>query len=211
MEALVVFSDENEHWLGRTLTPAYRHVYCVIPTADGCSTEINLTTKGIMAKTFAGDPKFLMPDYQELDDTSRVMLVKYDAAQRHLLPYSVNNCVGLTKQILGLTSWAITPHQLFKHLQAKGDPMRINLTFAGFGGGSSGKAAAPLAAAPTPVAATPLPTPPTATPAPATAAEATQAQAATRTGAENIRNMGGGRGLDVKGTTSRALKSLMGQ
>lgn len=201
MEALVVFSGENEHWLGRTLRPAFRHVYCVLPTADGCSTEINMTVNGIMTKTFAGDPRSLMPDYQYLDDTSVVVLVEYDASDRHLLLYSLNNCVGLTKQLLGIRSWALTPHQLFKNVYTEGKTMRINLTLAGFGGRSSGKSAAP------PVAAAPPPPVVAAAPAAPTPARA----GSMRTGAENIRNTGGGRGLDVKSTTARALKGLLGQ
>jgi hypothetical protein len=214
MEALVVFSNENEHWMGGTLSPAFRHVYCVLPTAPQCSTEINLTLDGILTKTFAGDPADLQDEYDELANTTHTALVEYDPTQRHLMPYMVNNCVGLTKQLLGLNSWAVTPQQLHRHLiLKKGRPMRINLTLAGFGGGSSGKAATPpqnLIAAIAQPAKTPTPTP-TPPPMAKTPAQVTKTDAAKRTGAENIRNTGGGRGLDIASTTSRALKQLTGQ
>jgi hypothetical protein len=214
MEALVVFSNENEHWMGGTLSPAFRHVYCVLPTAPQCSTEINLTLDGILTKTFAGDPADLQDEYDELANTTHTALVEYDPTQRHLMPYMVNNCVGLTKQLLGLNSWAVTPQQLHRHLiLKKGRPMRINLTLAGFGGGSSGKSPVGKALLGTVTnavcAARPTPTPP---PMKAKTPTNTPAQAgATRTGAENIRNTGGGRGMDIASTTSRALKQLTGQ
>ena len=214
MEALVVFSNENEHWMGSTLSPAFRHVYCVLPTAPQCSTEINLTLAGILTKTFAGDPADLQDEYEELDCTTHTALIEYDPTQRHLMPYMVNNCVGLTKQLLGLNSWAVTPQQLHRHLiLKKGRPMRINLTLAGFGGGSSGKAATPpLIAAP---AQTPTPPPMSApkvqTPKVKTPTQINNQAAGARTGAENIRNTGGGRGMDIASTTSRALKQLTGQ
>jgi hypothetical protein len=124
----------------------------------------------------------------------------------------VNNCVGLTKQLLGLNSWAVTPQQLHRHLiLKKGRPMRINLTLAGFGGGGSGKnpLASPTGMAGSLITAMPQirKTKPTPTPPPKTPAQA----GAVRTGAENIRNTGGGRGMDIASTTSRALKQLTGQ
>jgi hypothetical protein len=210
MEALVVFSNENEHWMGGTLSPAFRHVYCVLPTAPQCSTEINLTLDGILTKTFAGDPADLQDEYDELANTTHTALVEYDPTQRHLMPYMVNNCVGLTKQLLGLNSWAVTPQQLHRHLiLKKGRPMRINLTLAGFGGGSSGKNPATAPPPPAPVKA---PTPAAKKPKmPKIQPKTPDQLAGMRTGAENIRNTGGGRGLDIASTTARALKTLTGE
>ena len=211
MEALVVFSNENEHWMGGSLSPAFRHVYCVLPTAPQCSTEINLTLAGILTKTFAGDPRDLQAEYDALPCTTSSVLIEYDPTQRHLMPYMVNNCVGLTKQLLGLNSWAVTPQQLHRHLiLKKGRPMRINLTLAGFGGGSSGKAASPLPPPTAPVMA-PAPRAPKAPKAPKPTPQTPTQMGAQRQGAENIRNTGGGRGMDIASTTSRALKQLTGQ
>jgi hypothetical protein len=78
--------------------------------------------------------------------------------------------------------------------------MRIDLTLPGFGGG-----------------ATPAPPPPPAAPPPApTQADAARAAAgrpgmARPRGPENIRNVGGGRGIPLMGSVQRALKSLTGQ
>ena len=116
MEALVVFSPEVDHWLGGALHRLFKHVYCVVPTADNVSTEINLTCAGILTKSFSGTPAELLWTYDDLEDTTLAMLVPYDPAERHLMPHTLNNCVGLTKQLLGLRSWALTPYQLFKDL-----------------------------------------------------------------------------------------------
>jgi len=29
----------------------------------------------------------------------------------------LNNCVGLTKQVVGMRSWALTPHQLWRDIR----------------------------------------------------------------------------------------------
>jgi len=221
MEALVVFTNENAHWLGRLLHPSFQHVYCVLPTADGCSTEINLGAKGIQTFTYAGTPFELMAYYLDLPNTSRAELVKYDPVERHLLTMSLNNCVGLTKQLLGIRSWSLTPYQLHRYIKPKGQRMRINLTLAGFGKGTGGQQAvfakwadkygaasgSPTAPSPTQTPATPATPPP---PVP-TRAELAKKAAGIRNGAENVRNTGGGRGMGVIGSVAQGLKTLTGQ
>ena len=89
--------------------------------------------------------------------------------------------------------------------------MRINLTLAGFGGGSSGKAPVGNLMSAVTSLQKPKPTTPTPPPMAKTPAQMNAAAAGTRQGAENIRNTGGGRGMDIASTTSRALKQLTGQ
>jgi hypothetical protein len=81
---------------------------------------------------------------------------------------------------------------------------RLNLTFAGFGGSS------PAAPAPPPPAAVAAAAP-IAPVAPSSRRPASTAAGGGQTTPANIRNTGGARGLDVMGTTTRALKSLTGQ
>jgi len=90
---------------------------------------------------------------------------------------------------------------------------RLNLTLAGTGGGSSGAAGGfgslfsrMSSSIPRGIGAPPPPAAPT----PAAAPAATKLKSTVRTGAENIRNRGGGRGLSTA-NTMRALKSLTGQ
>lgn len=76
---------------------------------------------------------------------------------------------------------------------------RLNLTLAGLGGGGSTTVAAP----PPPAAVAPV--------APVGGVPASSAAGGGRATQANVRNKGGARGLDVMGTTTRALKSLTGQ
>ena len=78
---------------------------------------------------------------------------------------------------------------------------RLNLTFAGLG---LGKSAAP---APPPPAAVP----PAAPVSPVSRTPSGSAAGGGQNTPANVRNKGGARGLDVMGTTTRALKSLTGQ
>jgi len=106
--------------------------------------------------------------------------------------------------------------------------MRINLTLAGGGRGSSGAGVGlfgnlassalkvanknKVAGQPYERPQTPTPPPPAAPPTGNIRDQAMNigSQAAKRTGAENIRNRGGGRGTDI-GSAVRALKGLTGQ
>jgi len=56
-------------------------------------------------------------------------------------PFVLNNCVGHVKSVLGITSWALTPYQLYKW--ATRQPRLSMLTVPGFGGGSSAPAYTP--------------------------------------------------------------------
>ena len=92
--------------------------------------------------------------------------------------------------------------------------MRINLTLAGGGNRNSGGKSpfsfgtfnrttpAAAAAPPPPAAIAPAAAPST--------SEATDTKASQRRGAENIRNVGGGRGRETAGI-ARAMKGLLGQ
>jgi hypothetical protein len=76
---------------------------------------------------------------------------------------------------------------------------RLNFTLAGLGDRGFGSTAAP----PPPAAVPPV--------APVTGAPSSSSAGGGRATQANVRNKGGARGLDVMGTTTRALKSLTGQ
>jgi len=80
--------------------------------------------------------------------------------------------------------------------------MRIDLTLPGFGGG---------AAAPPPPPPPPAAPPPAPTQADAARAAARRPGTTMPRGQENVRNVGGGRGIPLMGSVQRALKSLTGQ
>jgi hypothetical protein len=83
---------------------------------------------------------------------------------------------------------------------------RLNLTLPGLGGGGVADYAQSVRAA--------APPPPPASAPGATGASSIASRASVGGGQAtpaNVRNTGGARGLDVMGTTTRALKSLTGQ
>jgi hypothetical protein len=79
---------------------------------------------------------------------------------------------------------------------------RLNLTLAGFGGSTPAAAPAP----PPPLAVAPV-----APVAPTSRTPSRASEGGGQATPANVRNKGGARGLDVMGTTTRALKSLTGQ
>jgi len=201
--ALVVFTKENTHHLSWVLHPERRHCFAVIPGAYAASTsvEVNLTKSGVVMTPAGGSPDELIPHYEK--QGLEVVEVPYRPAKRQLLPTVTNSCVGLTKQLIGIRSWAMTPHQLWRHLTMEGHVsmnVQLDLTLPGFGGPST----------PSP------PPPPDPLPAPPTMADARRARGqfsrmrGTRNPA-NVTNQGGGGGIAIEGSVNQALKSLTGQ
>ncbi len=118
--ALIVFSPINGHWLGRLLHPARRHCFAVIPSTwapTKTSIEIDLKLAGIICGAASGSPEQLREHYAS--QGLEVVEVPYRPSERQLLPMILNNCVGLTKQVTGVRSWAFTPHQLWQALRRK--------------------------------------------------------------------------------------------
>lgn len=110
--ALAVFTTDLSHWLSPLLHPSRKHVFAVIPSPSvpGTSTAVNLTMQGVVIAHFDGSPVDLQRHYE--DQGLEVERVPYRPEKRQLLPMALNNCVGLTKQVIGIRSWALTPHQL---------------------------------------------------------------------------------------------------
>ena len=116
MQALVIFKDENYHWAGDWLRPGYRHVLCVVPAydgEDGC-VAFDVTIKGLQTVPLPGRPTDYIQDYENRG--AEVLVVDYTPEKRPLFPMLLNNCVGLTKHMIGIRSWAVTPWQLHRHL-----------------------------------------------------------------------------------------------
>lgn len=129
--ALIVFTGELAHWLAPLLHPERRHCFAVIPAPSmtGTSVIVNLTMKGLVLWHADGEPEDLAPGYEA--QGLEVVRVPYRPAERQLLPTVLNNCVGLTKQVIGIRSWALTPDQLYRHIrrtQACSEPS-LDLSF----------------------------------------------------------------------------------
>jgi len=117
MKAAIVFTDETEHWLARRLRPGFRHVFCAVPSIhdDGTSIVVNVTVHGTEVIPLNGTPDDLAVYYRSLGLVA--FTVAYTPAKRPLLPLILNNCVGLTKQTVGINSRAFTPFQLWQHVK----------------------------------------------------------------------------------------------
>lgn len=116
MRSVVVFTCAREHWLAKALRPGYQHVFCSVPCEhdEKASIIIDLTARGIEVWPVQGDADDLCLHYRKRGD--RALTVDYRPGNRHLLPSTTNSCVGMTKQLLGIRSAALTPYQLFRHL-----------------------------------------------------------------------------------------------
>lgn len=116
MEAVVIFTDDNAHWLSGLLRPGCRHVFCTVPSPneDATSVIVNATTQGIEVWPVAGTSRELADHYRK--NGLEAWLVPYTPEKRRLIPTTMNNCVGLTKLTVGIRSWALTPWQLRRHL-----------------------------------------------------------------------------------------------
>lgn len=122
MEALVVFTKENSHWLSGLLQPEFRHVYCVVPSPNGAGhTEVNLTCDGVKVISWGASLDELIPAYYDLPDTTVILRAGISPDERSLMPAILNNCVGLTKQLIGIRSMSFTPYQLYKDLHTEAD------------------------------------------------------------------------------------------
>jgi hypothetical protein len=116
MDGLIVFSGDNAHPLSSLLRPACRHVWCAIRDANGIWIETNMTVTGI--NTTAIDKDFdLQKHYAEAG--LEAWVVDAQPAERGLMPYSLNSCVGLTKSLTGIRHPAFTPYQLRCYLARK--------------------------------------------------------------------------------------------
>ena len=116
MNGLIVFSGDNAHPLSPLLRPAYRHVWCAVRDTNGIWIETNVTLTGIHITAI--DRDF---DLQKHYGAAGLEAWAVDAqpAERSLMPYSLNNCVGMTKSLIGIRHPAFTPYQLRCYLARK--------------------------------------------------------------------------------------------
>ena len=116
MDGLVVFSGDNAHPLSSLLRPACRHVWCAIRDKNGIWIETNMTLTGIHITAIDKDFD-LQSHYRQAG--LEAWAVDAQPAERALMPYSLNNCVGLTKALIGIRHLAFTPYQLRGYLARK--------------------------------------------------------------------------------------------
>jgi hypothetical protein len=115
MHDLVLFSGADEHPLAHWLKPGFRHVTAVRFERDGYWTCYDWSPSGLHTAPIGGTLDSLIEFYEAAGATIQRRPVSL--RRWNNWPLMLNNCVGLTKQILGIPALAVTPHQLSLYLQ----------------------------------------------------------------------------------------------
>ena len=111
----------------RLLREGFRHVNCIVASGDYWIAH-NLGRDGLSLEVLAASDYNLAQYYRDQGLT----VVELDVTPRHMrLPLTLNNCVGYTKALLGISSRAVTPWQLYKHILALETSHETNPHFAG--------------------------------------------------------------------------------
>lgn len=161
MHSYLIFGADNSHPLAWLLHKRHRHVWCII--AD---TEHNTWVSYDWAQ---GLPELITQAALDFDIKAHYEAHGYDVitipeSERSAVqgPIVLNNCVGHVKSVLGIRSFSLVPHQLYKLVskrlkrEAEGK-RRLNMMSApGFGGSKP----QPLPAMPAYVPPPPPPPPP---------------------------------------------------
>jgi len=114
IDALVVFEHNNLHPLSSALKSGYRHVWCAViddRNVGWVSHDLRLT--GYVSSVLCA-PEYPLAEHLAADGNHVIGLSRTD--YRAAGPFILNNCVGLTKAVCGIRSWALTPWQLCKYL-----------------------------------------------------------------------------------------------
>jgi hypothetical protein len=118
MKTLVSFREYGNHPLRGILKDGFKHVVIAIQTGDYW-VEIDYAVGVPITHVIAHKDYDLLNYYARQGYT----VVKRDQEINKQFNFNlfrgnifVANCVGLTKALLGLNSWALTPYQLYKRL-----------------------------------------------------------------------------------------------
>ena len=116
MQAVVLFNDGIEHPLSRLLRRGFRHVWCALQDADtGVWIGFDWAYGHLKVSHLANDGFDLAQFYRERDHTALELTISNP--RPHYAPLKLNNCVGHTKQLLGLSApLVVTPWGLHQHL-----------------------------------------------------------------------------------------------
>ena len=118
MKSLVVFEPHNDHWIAPLLHKEWKHVYCAF--YDEVS-DVWISVSHQMHETSC---RAMCNGDFDLASSLRhqgcaVFEVEAKPTQRTKSIITLNSCVSLTKNILGIKSWALTPAHLHAHLSKK--------------------------------------------------------------------------------------------
>ena len=125
--ALAVFHNEGNHWADHFLKENFKHVFVCIQVGDLPTRRWWVSIDGQ-----AGVPKVDILSSTEYDLASFFCDEGYTVVKTRrrpspfLLPFTVANCVGMAKTILGVTApWVLTPWQLHQFLTRRGGGLTL--------------------------------------------------------------------------------------
>ena len=151
-KAYLVFTDDNQHWLGKFLHRGYRHVLTISHEGNGW----------VIYDWAGGAPQMNAIAEEDIRDWLGSFPnehIEVEATQRRPRgPLMLNNCVGHAKLMLGIRCWAVTPWQLYRQIRKRSEMKHafLNGLFTLPGGGLFGGPSAPPPPPPPP----PPPEPP---------------------------------------------------
>lgn len=109
---------QNPGSLARCLTRPWQHVCCASFQGDlGMWEYVNPARDRTYFLTLT--PEGFAPYFANLLEGSTAIVEFPAHDERHFSP-TFASCVGVVKGILGINSWAVTPHQLYKELRLRG-------------------------------------------------------------------------------------------
>jgi hypothetical protein len=115
MRAIIIFTDDNTHWLSGLLHPSFRHVWCILEdTRAGMWISHDLTKDGHEVRAQAASDYDIAAHYSGPGVT--IYQIDCWPDRRPMTPIVLNTCVSYTKQLVGLRTLAFTPYQLKRHL-----------------------------------------------------------------------------------------------
>lgn len=116
---LVLFCEPRDPaWWARIFRPGFRHVYAVSWYADQERwVEFNPSRYGTVIRIWNNE-QFPGVLAQMLEETTVVLRVASRRDRMHTAPFAY--CVAAMKALLGVRSWALTPHGLYRDLIARG-------------------------------------------------------------------------------------------
>lgn len=114
MRALVVFCDPEDARWQWALKPGFRHVFCVLACGDYW-VRFDASTGKPVVKVEAAS----IYDLASLYRSEGWTVVETEQRDKPLRSwFAATNCVGLVKALLNIRApFAVTPHQLHRHLK----------------------------------------------------------------------------------------------
>ena len=118
-DAYVLIESDNTHWAAALLHRDHRHVWCLIPDdRAGMWIRHDYRIGGIIVDNFCTYDIDIEDFFR--DEGISLFKVPYTPEHVRKTPFSMNNCVGVTKTLIGINCGAKTPWQLYRFLHSRG-------------------------------------------------------------------------------------------